>query len=117
MQVDQSVAKEWSRAGEVIKKWPRFDIAPKEGYPKDASESSSRCRRSEVSDFAWHPETDESNADHWRAEQWEFDVLATEPPPSRQRSIGLSKLRDREDPVRFDALASAVDALASAPTR
>jgi hypothetical protein len=70
-------------------------------------------RQANVYVFAWHGEYDEAVCDQRDESQWEHYVVRSDDLPQGQKSMSLSSLRNRTEPVSAQSLAAAVDGAAS----
>ena len=96
---------------------PSFDIAPRIGYHTDSAEDADlpageRVRFADIYVFAWHPEENPDNADHRRAEQWQFFVAPEHRLPD-QKTISLNPLQKLAAAVTYDQLAAKVEKVAA----
>ena len=109
IEVKQSAARQTWSAEQSPLHTARFSIRkPQLTY---AGNVSTDCtdRPSKIFIFAWNGTADET-ADHRDKRQWQFFVLSREDLPD-QKSIGLSGLQQRTEPVAADRLGVAVEAL------
>ena len=89
---------------------PSFSIAPKKGYWNPAwTELRPPRRTADLYVFALHPVTDEQEADHRRADQWEFYVVCESALPPDQKGISLNPIKNLAQAVTYDDLADAVE--------
>ena len=96
---------------------PSFDIAPRIGYHTDSAEGADlpagkRVRFADIYIFAWHPEENPDNADHRRAEQWQFFVVTEHRLPD-QKTISLNPLQKLAAAITYDQLAATVEKVAA----
>ena len=110
IEIKQSAALQTWQAGRGEQaRSPRFDIAPRKGYwTADATWIDNPARPANIYVFAWHPEMEESVADHRSPGQWKFFVVPSDRLPPEQRSIGLAGLKRLAEAVGFESLASTV---------
>jgi hypothetical protein len=107
IQVKQSAAKQTWHKADARPPRPCFSIREKTGRWESGDQwVEERGRNAEIFVFAWHPVTDAS-ADHRDPHQWEFFVVPEHSLPA-QDTMSLSRIRQMTEPVRFEALATAV---------
>lgn len=93
IEVKQSAAMQpWQKMNESRSR-PAFDIAARSGYWTEGGDwIEAAGRQADIYVFAWHPEERLALADHRRADQWRFYVVAARDLPETQKSIGLRSL-------------------------
>jgi hypothetical protein len=88
----------------------KFDIARRTGYwDKESVWVDHPGRNADVYVLAWHGRYDDG-ADQRDETQWEYYVVPARSLPN-QKSIGLARVRRLAEPVSWDGLADAVDAV------
>ena len=127
VEVKQSAAlQSWHRSTGIKKPAPYFDIAPRAGYYTDSTDAAvwvgldpeepDFIRAADLYIFAWHPENNPDTADHRRAEQWQFFVVAETLLTERhghQKTISLNPVKELATAVPYDQLAATVAAAAA----
>ena len=94
---------------------PRFDIRPRRQFsPSERRWTGKPERAADLYIFCWHPEAREQFADHSDPGQWKFIVVPTERLPTRQKTIGLPRVRELGESVRSDSLALVVEKMLEA---
>ena len=93
IEVKQSAAMQpWQKMGEKRSR-PSFDIAARSGHwTSDGDWTDTPGRQAAIYVFAWHSEEQLARADHRRADQWRFFIVAARDLPEAQKSIGLAAL-------------------------
>jgi len=109
MEVKQSAAQQVMQPGFNEKPAPpSFSIAPKKViYNPEFIRLDPPSRTADLYVFAWHP-VEGDQADHRRADQWEFYVVREDALPD-QKTIGLKRVADLAQPVGYGDLAAAVE--------
>lgn len=83
---------------------PSFDIAPRKGYWLGDVWVEKPGRIADVYFFCWHDCLDRNLADHRRADQWKFFVVASENLPPDQESISLNPIKKLCPPISSSEL-------------
>ena len=87
-----------------------FDIAPKGGYYTEDGKKyvKSPGRPADLYIFAWHPISEEAEADHRDLPQWQFFVVPKSVLPPGQKTMGLGRVKRLSDPVSAGELSESV---------
>ena len=117
LEVKQAAARQSWDPAETPRRFPRFDIAPRDGYwTGEGSEwKDLPGRHADIYVFAWHGEAKAELCDQRNAEQWVFYVVPERSLPDDQKSIGLSALQQLVAQCRIRELEKAVIAACPLP--